>query len=417
MRRRSVRNLLLVLVPTLAVAGLVAVVTLNKDLARRLGLRRSIDWTNATTLVYEVDLTKAQRMLDEMNEFNEGRPGYQPMGHEPPDLVELISRVKTRIDPEDERDVAVRPLGELRIEIVIPSGGKGKTADAEFADDVRALLSRAGALEFRILANETDDPNGIAEARRMIDDPTPAEKAENDKRAMEGRSPYGPVGTFSVKVGERSEEVIARYEWLELAREEVESLRLSNAYSDPATAPVRRKYETPENVTAFYREVAATRGKTFLNTSRGMEQRLGYSYVLHSRTAAKLAADPVEYYVLTRVSDADSLRVAGDIGLRARETEEWDQRPAVGFSFNKAGAARFGAMTERNQPTHVLRNLAIVMDNKVASAPTLNAVLREGGQISGNFTPQDVRRLVSLLNSGCLNVDLKLVSDTTTATK
>ena len=172
MRRRTIRNVLLVLVPAILVAGAVVGVHSDKKLARRFGLRPKLDWANATTLVFEVDVARSKKLIEEGNELL--WPGEQPNAYSAPDLQVLAETIKKRIDPEDEKEVIVRPNGETRIEVVIPPAPPkegGPEADAEFAAEVRELLDRMGTLECRILANIDDDPDGIAYAQ-WIDHPT-----------------------------------------------------------------------------------------------------------------------------------------------------------------------------------------------------------------------------------------------------
>ena len=59
--------------------------------------------------------------------------------------------------------------------------------------------------------------------------------------------------------------------------------------------------------------------------------------------------------------------------------------PVVTFRFDAAGAKRFGKVTQEN----VGLPFAIVLDNKVVSAPVIREPILGGtGQISGNFTVQ-----------------------------
>ena len=69
----------------------------------------------------------------------------------------------------------------------------------------------------------------------------------------------------------------------------------------------------------------------------------------------------------------------------------------------------FRDMTDRNKPTDAMvRSLAVIMDDKIVSAPTLNAVLPGSGIISGgSFTQKAVNQLVNILRSGNLNAELK----------
>ena len=66
----------------------------------------------------------------------------------------------------------------------------------------------------------------------------------------------------------------------------------------------------------------------------------------------------------------------------------FDQRtnePIVQFRFNSSGARKFAEATQAN----VGKPFAIVLDNKVISAPVIREpILGGSGQISGNFTVQ-----------------------------
>jgi preprotein translocase subunit SecD len=84
--------------------------------------------------------------------------------------------------------------------------------------------------------------------------------------------------------------------------------------------------------------------------------------------------------------------------------------PVVGFRFNNRGATTFGNITTEN----VHKRLAIVLDNKVVSAPAINEpILGGGGQISGNFTVQTANELALLLRAGSLPVPLKIAEERT----
>ncbi len=77
--------------------------------------------------------------------------------------------------------------------------------------------------------------------------------------------------------------------------------------------------------------------------------------------------------------------------------------PVVAFSFNASGAKKFANATREN----VGRRLAIVLDGKVISAPTINSPITGGsGVITGNFTVQSAHELALLLRSGKLPAPL-----------
>ena len=91
----------------------------------------------------------------------------------------------------------------------------------------------------------------------------------------------------------------------------------------------------------------------------------------------------------------------------------FDQRsnePIVSFRFNSSGARKFAEATQQN----VGKPFAIVLDNKVISAPVIREpILGGSGQISGNFTVQQANDLAILLRAGALPAPLTIIEERT----
>jgi len=91
----------------------------------------------------------------------------------------------------------------------------------------------------------------------------------------------------------------------------------------------------------------------------------------------------------------------------------FDQRtsePIVTFRFNTSGARKFAEATQAN----VGKPFAIVLDNKVISAPVIREpILGGSGQISGNFTVQQANDLAILLRAGALPAPLTIIEERT----
>lgn len=88
------------------------------------------------------------------------------------------------------------------------------------------------------------------------------------------------------------------------------------------------------------------------------------------------------------------------------QTGQW----VVNFRFDTLGGKRFGEATRDN----VGRPLAIVLDNKVISAPRINEPILGGrGQISGNFTAASAQDLALLLRAGALPAPLNVIEERT----
>lgn len=84
--------------------------------------------------------------------------------------------------------------------------------------------------------------------------------------------------------------------------------------------------------------------------------------------------------------------------------------PIITFRFNQSGARKFGDFTK----THVNKPFAIVLDDKVISAPVINeAILGGSGQISGNFSIETANNLAIQLRSGALPAKLTIVEERT----
>ncbi|HRO51221.1 MAG TPA: protein translocase subunit SecD, partial [Hyphomicrobium sp.] len=84
--------------------------------------------------------------------------------------------------------------------------------------------------------------------------------------------------------------------------------------------------------------------------------------------------------------------------------------PIITFRFNQSGARKFGNFTK----THVGEPFAIVLDDKVISAPVIReAILGGSGQISGNFSVDGANNLAIQLRSGALPAKLTIVEERT----
>jgi len=82
----------------------------------------------------------------------------------------------------------------------------------------------------------------------------------------------------------------------------------------------------------------------------------------------------------------------------------------VSFTLDRVGAKRFGKATS----TGVGKQLAIILDGKIVSAPVIRDTIASGnGQISGNFTFQSATDLALLLRSGALPAPLNIIEERT----
>lgn len=83
--------------------------------------------------------------------------------------------------------------------------------------------------------------------------------------------------------------------------------------------------------------------------------------------------------------------------------------PEVSFEFNAEGSKKFGQLTGAN----IGKQLAIVLDNTIQSAPVVQARITKQGRISGTFTPEEARSLAIVLKAGALPAPVKVIEKKT----
>jgi preprotein translocase subunit SecD len=110
------------------------------------------------------------------------------------------------------------------------------------------------------------------------------------------------------------------------------------------------------------------------------------------------------YYIVRRVAP-----ITGRDLRNARPSLDQNNLPAVGFSLNQDGAQRFGQLTEQN----INRQLAIILDSRVVSAPVIQSRITDEGQITGSFTQQEAQDLSLVLRSGALPAPMDFLEERT----
>ena len=103
--------------------------------------------------------------------------------------------------------------------------------------------------------------------------------------------------------------------------------------------------------------------------------------------------------------------LSGDNLLDAQpRMDSENNETVVSFTLDRVGAKRFGKATS----TGIGKQLAIVLDGKIISAPVIRDVIASGsGQISGGFTFQSATDLALLLRSGALPAPLSIIEERT----
>ena len=150
-------------------------------------------------------------------------------------------------------------------------------------------------------------------------------------------------------------------------------------------------------------------GKTAKLDFRMVDQSMPAEQAAETRPPADLEVlegeGGVKYLIEKRVLVSGADLTDAQPGFDQRTSE-----PIVSFRFNSSGARKFAEATQAN----VGKPFAIVLDNKVISAPVIREpILGGSGQISGNFTVQSANDLAILLRAGALPAPLTIIEERT----
>jgi preprotein translocase subunit SecD len=115
-------------------------------------------------------------------------------------------------------------------------------------------------------------------------------------------------------------------------------------------------------------------------------------------------APSTTYFLVTKVPV-----ITGRDLRNAKPSIDQNSQPAVSFSLKSDGARKFGKATGEN----VGRQLAIVLDNRIESAPRIDGRITTDGQITGRFSQKEAQDLSLVLRSGALPASLTYLQEQT----
>jgi len=124
------------------------------------------------------------------------------------------------------------------------------------------------------------------------------------------------------------------------------------------------------------------------------------------RTVKRNGKDVTQFLVV--VDPDPQRRITGELlkGVREQVSEKG---LAVGFTFNDRGGHLMQQLTAKYGPREgagYKNQLAVLLNEQIHSAPTINAVIGSSGIIDGDFSQDEIDELISVLNAGALQVPL-----------
>lgn len=270
------------------------------------------------------------------------------------DADAVVTALQNRLNPSGTKEISIRPYGESQIEVVVP------VTDPFAVDGIKKAIREAGQLKFRIVANQRDHALIIQAAQKLAQSSAPTQRDvySDDKRL---------VG-----------------EWYEVGRND------KPAGSD-------RIYPLRTSVMGYV--VRNSRTGEFISPPSLPDEEYAFERWLASQ---KIESVDV-LMALERSETSRYAEVSGDDLSNAKFKYDNNGMPAVEFDLNTVGAGKMFKLTLANQPDgNFFRQMAIILDNRVLSAPRLNSAISTSGVIEGNFTREEVDFIVDILRAGKL---------------
>ena len=332
-----------------------------KDNAVRLGL----DLQGGMHLVLEVDTTAVENLSAA-------------------DIPNMVRRAETvirnRVDKFGVSEPLVQTEGDMRIVVQL----------AGLTDESRAkqLIGQTALLEFKMVKEGDDFRRLLATIDDELKDEIRNLTAEDEAEEFERELQEAAADTDTS--GLRDNEIYRGKSLLSI----VTFIRIDPRSPHEDAIVYEKDLETVEHILALAEEenLPGPDLQILWDTEmeQGREGKFMRLYLVEEK--ASMTGRYIEHAFVRRGLDA------------ARPNT-----PGVSLEFSRVGRKIFARVTGEN----VDRRLAIVLDDKVHSAPNITEKIRGNASITGGFTPEHARDLAIVLEAGALPVPLKIVEERT----
>ncbi len=340
------------------------------DTVKRVPLKKGLDLQGGMHLTLEVDDSR-QAVADVSDALDRS-----------------LKVIRQRIDEFGVAEPVVQKVGDDRIIVELPG-----IDDPERA---QAVVSEAAFLQFQI----TDRTQALERVLPRLD----------AAAAAAGIGATGPAvgGDTARRVG-----VTALF-GADSAAARADTLVAGTAASDSAADSAA--IQTPQDGGLFSSNISLgqypgqyiVRAEAYDNLVRALREP-SVSAVIPPGKAIKWGAEPIDagqgttFYELYML-DARPI-ITGEYLIDARPMTDPTEGNLVQFTLNNEGGRRFRNETAK----HLKENMAIVLDDRVMTAPTIQSAIGRNGQITlGGGTLQAAQDLALVLRAGALPVPLKI---------
>ncbi|HED65997.1 MAG TPA: protein translocase subunit SecD [Planctomycetes bacterium] len=362
-----------------------------KDPPFQLGL----DLQGGTRLVYSVDFDAA---------YADGR--LDRSENEVQVLEQIIQIIRNRVDPDGLLEPIIRAGGRDRIIIELPGtlGLPSKEAKGELAEPMTE-----GSDEIHLVDASDFPESGVVvighERIRYNEKIGNTLRVEKDGAKLTGRAVKSPLETHAA-----SDEVTLEKD--DAFRAKIESLGelsfqiVATAADMPPGTDLANEKEKLK-VWAEAHPNAPLSAFNRLSPEEGGPDPSIEWFPQKAYTEAMKAASPADIALPVFRPKTESEKITGAALSRVYPTRDDFGYPAVGFEIQPSRRSDFGEFTGSNKG----KQMAIILNGEIFSAPSLDVKLVSGGRIQGRFTDEEVKNLMTVLRSGSLKIKPKIEND------
>ena len=194
--------------------------------------------------------------------------------------------------------------------------------------------------------------------------------------------------------------------------------RLTHAKNDQLVAKLLSKDVAPEGYVKKGNGYARAANFAEVSKAPGYAARLAAFEVPDPRYVFMLEDNGDGTYLPNFVARRTDPQVTGEhLEKAAVERDPTSGQLSIGFRLNADGAQKFATLTRNykaggpKNPTGRGRQLAIVLDDQLISAPVIQSEIGANGQITGRFDGPSAQKLANELNAGALPAPMKILAE------
>jgi SecD/SecF fusion protein len=351
----------------------------------------------AQSTAKRAELQPLLQQLDEATEALEAEQAVAPVeGQGPPPNLERIDELQAQVDDlQSQVDALVSEIAQLELAY---DGARSAVLDrAVRPEAVRIALERSNR-PIVMIDDQTNDRVELPSPRRQALDRIIDEHPELEQQIRDIEAAYDAYTAKATGFEDPADMVRL------LKGSGVLDFRIT---VDPGSHPDEQRLRDelrergPRNVQSIDTDwLKIDKIESFAQSVQDLKNAVAFPAQFFQTRNFVVEPYEGEWYML--IWDVRGSRLLGSSGdwsvARALQGQDDVGRPAINFEMDARGAVKLGELTQ----AHRGDRMAVILDDRVITAPTINAQITRSGIIEGQFTPDEIRTIIRVMQAGSL---------------